>query len=459
MTRILAIAQLTLRTAVRSRLILILLLLLLATVVGLPLAVRGDGTLDGYVQVVVAYSLGFAGTLAALAAVWAGCAAISTEINGRQIHLVVTKPVSTAEIWLGKWLGLLALNAAMLLVIGGAVYGMLRWQTRPARLSERDQHRLHEEVLVARAVLPPVEAGVKEEALSLLRDQAAKGEKNTRAISQAMVRDAMLSVTARRRWVPSGGRREFVFHLPFRPDPARPLFLHIRLLKSALDMNAVQGRWTAGPTGTDRLFERETAILPIASQTVEIPASALRGGRELVVGFDNLDPKNMSVLFDPEGGMELLVWKGGFGGNLTRALTSLFGQLALLSAIGLSAGGLLSLPVASFAALTLLGLMKMSRFIGQISVQDSIFFDLDKAGPGQAAFEHLLRVVFGGLSIFLRPLQSQDILGDLASGRLIAPGAVWATAGIQGVLYSLLLGALAMRLMRRRELGLPQEGA
>ena len=64
---------------------------------------------------------------------WAGCAAVSLEIQERQIHLIVTKPVRRAQIWLGKWLGLLILNAALIAFSGAVVYFLLQMDSPPGK--------------------------------------------------------------------------------------------------------------------------------------------------------------------------------------------------------------------------------------------------------------------------------------------------------------------------------------
>ncbi len=457
MMRILAIAALTFRSAVRSRLALLLIALLLASVGGLPLAVRGDGTVEGLVQVIVAYSLGFAGVLSALAAVWTGCAAMSAEIAGRQVHLVVTKPVHAAELWTGKWLGLLALNALMVGISGAAVYGLLRWQTRPARVGAAEYQRLQEEVLTARTVLAPVEPGIEDEVRAAIRERMAAG--NLREDEQASLkREARRRVLASRRLVPAGARREFVFQLPFDPPAGRPLHVDVRLLKSSLDFESVQGRWIAGTPDEPRRIARDASIHPISRQSFSLPPEALGGGRELRLSFENLDPSGQSVLFDPEGGLELMIRRGGLLGNMSRALWAWFGQLAFISAIGLSAGALFSMPVASFAALTVVGLIRMGGFVSNIAEQGSIFFSLDQATFSQALFEKSLRGIFRGLQGVLGPLHTPDTLSDLSTGRQISLRTLGIAVGIQGLLYSTVLALVTLPLFRRRELGLPQEG-
>ena len=151
----LAIARIAFRNAVRSKVMLVLLAALLLAIIGLPLTVKGDGTLAGSIQILLSYTLGAVMLILSIATVWAGCAAVSQEIESRQIHLVLTKPVSRVQVWLGKWLGLVALNGLLLVVAGVVVFGLLHWNTRAGRLTEADRAVLHREILVARRVIAP----------------------------------------------------------------------------------------------------------------------------------------------------------------------------------------------------------------------------------------------------------------------------------------------------------------
>src|SRR5690606_28297067 len=125
MKRIGGLAIITLRNAVRSRIVAILLCALVLVILGMPLAVRGGGTASSHIQILITYTLGFASFLLAMSTLWAGCSAISTEIQRRQIQLIVTKPVRGYELWLGKWIGLLLLNALFLTLAGLMTYGSL----------------------------------------------------------------------------------------------------------------------------------------------------------------------------------------------------------------------------------------------------------------------------------------------------------------------------------------------
>src|SRR5436190_16992898 len=118
MSKVLAIAGIAIRNAIRSRVVVVLLGLLLVAIVALPLTIKGDGTIAGTVQVLLRYTLGAVTIILSIATLWAGCAAISMEVQEHQVHLVVTKPVYRAQLWLGKWLGLFILNTVLLTLAG-----------------------------------------------------------------------------------------------------------------------------------------------------------------------------------------------------------------------------------------------------------------------------------------------------------------------------------------------------
>ena len=111
---VLAIARLTLREALRSRIVLLFGLLLAAVVVGLPAILKGDGTPAGLVRMTLGYTLGTAFGLIALATLWTGCALVSGDIATRTLELTRAKPVPAWRLWLGKWLGLLLLDILFL---------------------------------------------------------------------------------------------------------------------------------------------------------------------------------------------------------------------------------------------------------------------------------------------------------------------------------------------------------
>ncbi len=148
MQRLLAIAWLTWKAAFRFRLFLVLVLLLLASVMGLPLLIKDDGTARGFTQILLTYTLSVITALLGLCTLWLSCGTLARDIDECQIQVVAVKPVARWQIWLGKWLGVVTLNAALLAISGAGVCGVLLW--RATKLPPAERAVLRNEILVAR---------------------------------------------------------------------------------------------------------------------------------------------------------------------------------------------------------------------------------------------------------------------------------------------------------------------
>src|SRR5512137_810484 len=118
MQPLLAIAWLTLKAAFRFRLFLVVAVLLLGAVVGLPLLIKDDGTARGFTQILLTYTLSTITALLGLSTLWLACGTLARDIEECQIQVLAVKPVARWQIWLGKWLGLMLLNAALLSLSG-----------------------------------------------------------------------------------------------------------------------------------------------------------------------------------------------------------------------------------------------------------------------------------------------------------------------------------------------------
>src|SRR5512140_2832854 len=143
-----AIACLTWKAAFRFRLFLVVAVLLLGSVVGLPLLIKDDGTARGFTQILLTYTLSAITALLGMSTLWLACGTLARDIEECQIQVVASKPVARWQIWLGKWLGIMSLNAALLALSGASVYVLLQW--RSTRLPADQQQILRNEVLVAR---------------------------------------------------------------------------------------------------------------------------------------------------------------------------------------------------------------------------------------------------------------------------------------------------------------------
>jgi ABC-type transport system involved in multi-copper enzyme maturation permease subunit len=108
-----AMAWLTIKAALRYRLVQILAVLLLVAVVFLPAIVKHDGTARGFTQILLTYSMGSVTLLLGFATLWLACGTLARDVEECQMQMVAVKPIARWEIWLGKWLGLVLLNVVV----------------------------------------------------------------------------------------------------------------------------------------------------------------------------------------------------------------------------------------------------------------------------------------------------------------------------------------------------------
>src|SRR6516164_4011325 len=171
MKRILAITWLTWKAALRFKLFLVIAALLILAVVGLPLVVKDDGTAQGFTQIILTYTLSSITALLGLSTLWLSCGTLARDIQECQMQVVVSKPIARWQIWLGKWLGIVSLNAALLALSGACVYGLLQW--RATRLPANEQEVLRNEVLIARGSMKPpdVQEEIRSNATQILQER------------------------------------------------------------------------------------------------------------------------------------------------------------------------------------------------------------------------------------------------------------------------------------------------
>ncbi|HPG01196.1 MAG TPA: hypothetical protein PLE77_14150 [Kiritimatiellia bacterium] len=456
MSRIFAIAFIALRSSIRSRIVLLLLAILLLVVIGLPLTVRSDGTMAGHVQIVLGYTLGSVFVILALAIVWAGCAAVSTEVQGRQLQLVVTKPVHAAQIWLGKWLGLLILNGVLLALAGAVIYGLLLWTTRDSVTTATDRIALREELLVARRpidpTLPDIDTPARARLEELQRQQALPPDVSP-TLAFDSIRHTMLAdyFTVR-----PGAKREWIFDAPPGLNRKSSILFRMRFNSSDVGFSPVDGVWRVRCENGPEVFMKRDARVPGGTQTLLIPAGSLPADGRVIVEYQNLNG-SITVLFDPENGIQLLAHAGTFEGNLLRTLLVIFVRLAFLAALGVTAGSLFSMPVAAFVSLCLLLLIQLGGYMQTAANEDLVFQSHHDAPHPPTARDIFYRRLFKAMNVVVGPLQGPDTLEPLSSGVMINVSSVARVFAVQGLLYTGVLLVVGSWILSRREVALPSD--
>ena len=456
MKRILAIATIAIRNAVRSRIVILLLGILLLVIIGLPLTIKGDGTVSGYVQVLLGYTLGFAQVLLSFATLWAGCAAVSLEIQDRQIQLVAVKPIRRAEIWAGKWLGLLVLNAILLGFCGVTTYALLKWTMSKRVVSAEERAKLDEEILTARRPIPPVPVNVDDAARKQLEQARARNALPPDVSAERAYEAIRHSLLMQAYTVPPHGKLKWRFDLPDDFPSDHSLLFRFHFSSSLIGFERIAGTWRIGRASSAERYEQKLESLPLTTQSFRVPGSAVTGRGALEVEFENRHPTSVTVLFPPEDGLVLMAYGRTFEDNFIRALLSMFFGLAFLSALGVTAGSLFSMPVASFFSFCVLLIVGLSRFLQSLGGSEiSDLFRPEKASTIAVLWNQLLKLVYEGASAVAGPLQNLSPLDLLSKGQLITLPMLGHDFVFKCVIYGGVLALFSSWVLNRRELALP----
>jgi hypothetical protein len=453
MTALLAIFRLTLRGALRERVVWSMLALLAGVLFLLPMGLRGDGTLDGDIRMHVRYGLGMSAGLLAAMTVWMSCAAVAGDLATRRLHMVLAKPVGRGTVWFGKWLAITCMSTFLLLACGAVVLVRIHLRVRDSGAEQARIDDLRARVLTARAPVPPQPVNVSAAAQAMLEEQKARGLPAD--VPMKVLLDEINGIALAMRHAANQGETvswDFVLDPPLGAD--EPLQLAYRFDGASMGIGAVPGEWRVGTEEEPNLVAIPLRQSPAGEYILRLNQEGAFGGATRVrVEFHNLSQEREMVFFDPDDGVLLYRPGGHFGPNLFRALLLLSGLLALLAALGVSAGALFSLPVACYVTAVLLLFQSASGVVARAAEEGTSLGQMDNPGPLVRAMDHASQALYRGLAVVLRPLDLDDPLDRVARGVLVSPGELF-SHGVTRMLPILAAIALAgIGLFHKREAG------
>jgi hypothetical protein len=176
------------------------------------------------------YTLSAVTGLLGLSTLWLSCGTLARDIEECQIQVVATKPIARWQIWLGKWLGIVTLNAALLAISGACVFGLLQW--RAAKLPAAEQKILREQVLVARGSARPPNpvAEIDAETRKVLQDRLKASPELAGSVDLPEVEKQIREqVKAAYQIVPPGYTRQWQVDLSLQKDSLRDRPLQLRI--------------------------------------------------------------------------------------------------------------------------------------------------------------------------------------------------------------------------------------
>ena len=442
--RVAGVALLAVRAALRSKAVAAMLTALVAGSLVLPAAVKGDGTPEGDLQILLSYTLGFSFAILCLTTMWAACALFASEIDRSLLQLSAVKPVRLFDLWLGKWCALLLLDAFFLAAAYGAVYAQVRVRIARGGWGEMERPVCRH---VSRPVLPPAEVEAREVYEELRSREALPKGMSERAVLRVLEERAADKYDV----INPGGSAVWRFDLPHPVGYAERVTVRVKFDTEFSTREHV--------TGTCRLrsLDRPEAFVDVELNDftlneieflVDTRAFGIAEGESLR-GFELAfrhtgDPKSAAgIMLRFRQDVALLTPGGTFEMNLARSALAHGSVLAMLAAFGLTLSACFTFPVAAFVATVLLLLAMVGNSVVRVASEEDSQNFLHKAGV------RVSRAVHFATS---RAMRSEP-LGPLTRGervetRVVAESALW-----NGMALPMIFAVAGSWILRRRELG------
>lgn len=440
-----AVAGLSVRAAVRSRVVAVLLVVLAAGVIGIPHLVTGDGTPASEMQVRLRYTLTFAVGLLGLATLWASCAAFGAEIDSRRMELTVVKPVYPHTLWLGRWLGILLLDAVLLLgVVAGVRVQLGQNFAHPAGPAD------FASLLVSRVTARPLLPAPEDEARRRF-DELQRANRLPQDLSPAAVfRQLVLECRNRYTLLHPGEHASWKFILPQPVAADGRLWIRMRFDTEAESLADVRGVCRLRRSG-ETAWATEVPVNDLVRNELELAVTAppLAGAGALEMEFAyQAAPGTAALLIQPRRALAILTPRGTFTGNLLRVMLAQLAILAALAALGLTLGACFSFPVAAFAATACL----LVVLVATGNASDDLLQDTIAAGGRPGLMDRVSFAVVRGIDAATRPLLQPEPLSQAVAGERVPGSELGRMLCWGGLAYPLLLALVAGRVLRRREM-------
>lgn len=372
MRSIWAVARNTVSQAFRLKIVTTFILLMLVLIPVMALSMSGDGTIKGQLQSFITYSLSLVSLLLSILTIIVATYSLADDIKQKRIFTVLTKPIRRCELLIGKFLGVICLNAIILVPITAIIYGITLYM--PAYHDADDQaiKDLKSEFYTARASLTPKLPDVRDEVRDFYKKLQKEGLLPEKVSYKQTIRNITNLMYASKQAVGGSRALRWEFENISLSDPNQSVFVKFKYDVSVnpVDLN-IYSKWIVGdlrkfpelPEDKGRVYIFERKDLIRTFHELEIPGDAVAEDGYLGIEFINHPINNTVVIFPPEDGLEVLYKAGSYTSNYIKAVLLLFLRLIFLACFGILTSSILSFPIALLACFVMLLLSHISGFL------------------------------------------------------------------------------------------------
>jgi len=156
MTSVWAVTRTTFIQSLRSKVGLVAMVLLAVLLLAAPMMVNnGASPLADRIRTFLSYSVGLTGVILAVITIFLSTTFFCSDVQKKQIFLLAAKPLSRWQYVLGRWLGVVLLDALLLAVAGMGIYAGAQYLRSQPALTPTDRRAVETEVFTARRKITP----------------------------------------------------------------------------------------------------------------------------------------------------------------------------------------------------------------------------------------------------------------------------------------------------------------
>lgn len=470
-----AIARNVLHEAVRMKISLVFIVILILLLATLPGILDADQPLRYRIQSFLQYGISGAFWTLAIMTLFFSAATVAFEQRDRVIWQTIAKPVRHLDYLVGKWIGVMALNAVLLAVCGSGLFLFTEYlRSTPAQGEVRalvnqdgsgnptnDRLLLHSQVLVARAARAPeppdwdmqaIAKSVDAKLDDYIREHGGISRENPEArnaLAGFMTEELERLDKAWRSAPPGQGSMPYLFTgLGDAKRAGRPVTIRYKLHAGGDDPTALYK--TTFLINSQHEFLEEVALNTTLSLTLK--SGAIRDDGTMVVQIINGNiytgqANKMQLRFDP-GDLEVLYVVGGYEMNFFRVMFVLWVKLGFIAAVSIAASTFLSFPVACFLAMLALFAGETAGYLMRALDDSYRLYD----GEGNFDLVALIfRITAFPIAWTFQTYSELKPATDLVDGRLVSWGSVGKALLVVGA-WSVALLTAGWFIFRRREL-------
>ena len=402
---------------VRSKALALLIAASVLWMIGLPFAIKGDGTTEGLRELYIHFSLGGVFALLVIALLASATGSLAREREAKRLQLTLVRPVRYALIVLGKLLAHVAVGA-LVLAIACVTLALRTDLARPCSHvlspdlpSPREEAKtMYESYMKDPGTPDAVRRTKKSIVLRLLENRAADRYETIATNATATWKFGELS-------------------------GSRGVAVRMRFTNQYEMRQDVRGAFSLGDLhGVVSNITQAVLTVPLVSQPSQ-PSQLSQPS----LAFFNAGAS--ALMFRPRRDIHLLVSADAFGWNLMRAYVQLVAILAFVVSVGIFLSAGLGRPVALFVAFVTLIVSEMSPSVVEQYPDELETKLVDRIGL------HITRFA----AEVTRPLSAVSPLEALSKDECVEPSAVWRLAAVDFLAVPLLLSLLSALILPRKQ--------